>query len=151
MASSRVVPRSRGRSAANISILACLIVILMFVLTAVGVMIAGDWIAFALGSSAIAPLLWLLPLSVLFGGLNSVALHWNTRRTAYTRQSASEISRSAGTTSIQILAGLANAGAKGLVLGRVAGSALATLVLCTKIYRQDGKLIWASFDPGFPG
>ena len=140
-----VLPKD-DRSAANLFILSCILALFTCALTAVGLIIAGDWIAASLGNSAIIPLLWVIPLGILLTGLNSVATYWNTRRTAYTRQAASEISRAAGTTCFQILAGLAGAGANGLVFGRLAGSLLATLVLSSKIWRQDGKLIWHSLD-----
>lgn len=136
-----VLPKD-DEDAANIFALGCSLVAFMTLLTALIMALAGDWIVRLLGGSEFAPIIWWLPVAVFAGGLFNVFSYWATRRKYFKRLTMSRISSSGGVAGTQIFAGLAGAGAAGLIGGNVAGLSLATVVLGAQIYREDRKLIY---------
>jgi lipopolysaccharide exporter len=130
--------------AANVFVLCVIVILGMTVATAVIAFSLGGWIALKLGSPEAAPLLYLLPLMFLLGGVHGVAEHWLTRRKAFSRQATAEVLRSLTIVFGQIVGGLLRAGGTGLVLGRFSGSIVGLLFLAGQVWRQDGKFISGS-------
>jgi O-antigen/teichoic acid export membrane protein len=134
------------KDASNIFILAGSIVVCVATLTLLLIPIVGDWIAMEMERPTAAPLMIWIPAMVLVSGFFNVVLFWATRRKDYVWTSASLVSRSVGVVTVQVLFGLFDKGAKGLIFGRVFGVALAVAVLGLRTVKNEFRLIMSSFD-----
>jgi len=141
-----IVLAKDDKDAANLFILSCVLVLVVSALTFLAMPIAGDWIAEEMERPTAAPLMVWIPALVLFSGLFSVVLFWANRRKDYLWTSVSMVGRSVGTVAVQVIFGLADKGAKGLIAGRVFGAALAAAVLGLKPLKNEWRLILSSFD-----
>ncbi|GAC1516881.1 MAG: hypothetical protein NVS1B4_14800 [Gemmatimonadaceae bacterium] len=90
------------------------------------VLLRGEWIArVLLGTPAIAPLLWLVPVGMVGVGVTDVLSGWCLRQQRFPPLVRSRISRSIATSACQILGGALVRGSPiGLVGGDVAGRLL---------------------------
>jgi O-antigen/teichoic acid export membrane protein len=97
------------------------------VATALGVWLAGDWLARITSVPELMPLLWLLPLTVLCNGLCAALGSWSIRRGTFRMNSANKIVQAAGQAGGQLGLGLAGAGSPGLVVGYCLGPLISLL------------------------
>lgn len=88
---------------------------------ALGVWVAGPWLAAVTATPALAGLLWILPAAVLLNGLSLPLSYWSVRRGTFRVNTANRLVQSAGQVVPQLGLGLAGAGAPGLVLGYAFG------------------------------
>ena len=91
-------------------------------------------IANFLGDATLASWLYMIPLSIFLSGLYQSVNYWNNRKKQYRRLAVNKIIQSSSTATLHL--GLGNIGGGGLILGTVAGQALAASVL--------GKQTWSS-------
>jgi O-antigen/teichoic acid export membrane protein len=137
------LPKSDA-DAANILGLSCLIVLLMALLAAVTLTMAGHALIQTFGAPELDPFLFLIPVAVLAIGLYQPLPWWAARRQQYRQSSVSQILRSIGGTGVQIALGLAKSGPVGLILGTIVGQLIAISFLAAQVWRRDGQLIGAS-------
>jgi len=130
--------------AANLLALSCAIVLLMSGLAAGLVGAFGTWIAALVERPEFEGLLWWLPVFVLAEGTYQAFTYWSNRRSHYRRLAISRALQSLSALSSQIMAGLANLGLAGLVVGRALGQFIAAGFLAVLIWRDDRSLIKAS-------
>lgn len=132
-----VVTAKSDPQASNVLALSALIAIGVALLAAIAAWLAAPAIARLLGSSDLAPFLWLIPLGVLFGGGHRLGLFWATRRSHFTIAASADVVRAAFTTSAQGLLGILSFGPAGLILGQLFGHIMGAATLMTRIVAQD--------------
>ncbi len=136
-----MLPKKDG-DAVNIVLLSLIITLLITLLTFILILLFHQSIAQRLGDSTIAPWLYMIPLSILMTGLYQSANYWNNRKKQYRRLAHNKIIQSSSTVTLQLGLGSTNIGGGGLILGTVAGQALATAIL--------GKQTWKHIHPFLP-
>ena len=90
-------------------------------------------------------MLW-VPALVLFQGLFNVVLFRANRRKDYAWTSVGTVGRSVGMVTVQVVLGLADRGAMGLLVGRMFGMVLATVILGVQTLRNEWRSVMRSFD-----
>ena len=89
--------------------------------------------------------LWLMPLAVFFSGVFLALNYWNSRTKRFGRLSVANAFRSIATKGSQLGVGYAGYTTGGSLIGsNLVGSALATLVLGSQIWRDDRALLLKS-------
>jgi O-antigen/teichoic acid export membrane protein len=93
------------------------------------VALGGEWIAQASGHAALAPWLYLLPLSVALTALVNTLGCWSNRRRQYAQLAGNRVVQSAGGVAATVGLGAAGWAAPGLLLGGALGQAIAAALL----------------------
>jgi O-antigen/teichoic acid export membrane protein len=116
------IPLCRDEDEAAGMVVLCLVVsCLLATLCALIVLAVGPETAVALGTPALAPLLWLVPPCVLLLGLGQAFDYWSIRRGSFRVNAASRLVLCGGQAGSQVGLGLAGAGGAGLALGYAFG------------------------------
>lgn len=103
----------------------CLTLVVATSLAAVGlVALAGGSVARRLAAPDLEPLLWLLPVAMLFMGTYQAATYYAVRRQTFGVLATTRVAQSVVQVAVQIAGGLTGAGALGLVGGQVAGNGI---------------------------
>lgn len=102
------------------------------------VLLAPGPIAGLLRQPALAPYLWLLPLTVFVIGAYSTLQNWNIRRKAFTLLARTRIAQSAASAGVQIGSGLAGLTPGGLLVGYAMNAGAASIALGALLRRQVG-------------
>jgi O-antigen/teichoic acid export membrane protein len=87
------------------------------------------WLLALLRAPALAGWLWLLPFGVLLMGVAQALGNWLNRKRAYRRIATSRIAQAVTTATVSIALARTGLGAGGLIVGAIAGQAVATTVL----------------------
>src|SRR3954451_8590885 len=95
--------------------------VVMALATALGVWLGGDWLARITSVPDLMPLLWLLPVTVLFNGLALPLNYWSIRRGTFRVNTTNKLVQAAGQAAGQLALGFAGMGAPGLILGYCLG------------------------------
>jgi O-antigen/teichoic acid export membrane protein len=82
-------------------------------------LLAPGWIANHLGSPAIAPYLWLVPVGVWLSGVYSAVQYWSTRKRKFSSIARTRMAQAVGGSGAQLALGVAGAGPFGLLVGQV--------------------------------
>lgn len=90
-------------------------------LAAIGAALAGERVAALVNTPALAPYLWLLPISLLLMGLNQNMMYWAIRKKTFAHFAQAKVWQSGGLVATQTSLGLLQAGTVGLVLGDMLG------------------------------
>lgn len=98
-----------------------------------------------LGNRAISPWLYLVPLAVLLNGVYLNLNYWSNRNKLYALMANRRVIQSGGTAAAQLGLGAAGAGAGGLVIGNLAGQALAAAMMARMVHRHNRQL-WRCLD-----
>jgi O-antigen/teichoic acid export membrane protein len=98
-------------------------------LCALGVLVFRSGLLTLLGAPALSSWLWLLPPGLLLAAVTQVLGNWLNRKRAYPRLAGSRVVQAAAAALLAIALARAGAGAGGLMLGSLAGQALAVLVM----------------------
>jgi O-antigen/teichoic acid export membrane protein len=99
----------------------------------------------ALNAPQLGPYLWLVPVTVFFGGVFQALNYWNSRTKQFGRLSVVRVVSSASTHAAKLGAGIAGYATGGaLIGGTVLGLALSTLELGRRIWCDDNRLFRAS-------
>ncbi|MHA1600113.1 MAG: oligosaccharide flippase family protein [Alphaproteobacteria bacterium] len=141
-----IVLAKNEKDASNLFILAGGLVIVTSLVTMLAMPFIAEWLAFEMERPTAAPLMLWIPALVLFQGLFNVVIFWANRRKDYFWTSAAAVGRSASMTAVQIILGIADRGAKGLIVGRVIGVALATVILGVQTLKNDWRSVLRCFD-----
>lgn len=139
-----IVTAKDDESAANLLILSCGLVLLVSGLSALLPSLAGTMIADLVERPGFGTLMWWLPLLTLAGGSYQALSYWTTRRKHYTHLAVSRVVQSLGALGTQIMAGLADLGARGLIGGRVLGTTLSASILAVQVWRHDWAVLRAA-------
>lgn len=127
-----IVLPERDEDAATLLALCVAITVALSGASLVAVALFGDDISRALRAPALAPWLWWAPLTLLFMGVYQALNYWCTRTRQFGYVSGSRIGQSATTVGVQI----AGSGPAGLIVGTIAGQALAAAVLIASAARR---------------
>lgn len=141
-----IVIAKNDREASNLLVLAFGLVLMMSLLTLMAMPFIGDWLAIELEQPTAAPLMLWVPAFVLTHGLSSVVQCWANRRKAYAWTSVATVGRSVGMVTVQVILGLADKGAKGLIVGRLIGSILESFILGVYTLKNEWRLVLQSFN-----
>lgn len=95
--------------------------VLMSLLVALGVWLFGPRLARVTEIPILAPLLWLLPLTVLCHGLSLPINYWSIRQGTFRVNSVNKLIQAGSQVGSQLALGTAGAGAWGLILGYCLG------------------------------
>ena len=102
-----------------------MLLVVLAMVVALLVWLAGDAFVAAVRAPALRPYLWLLPLGFFGAGMYQVLSYWAIRRRDFGRIARTKLSQGVGQVVAQVGLGFAGAGAPGLlvgdVIGRVAG------------------------------
>ncbi|OQY16917.1 MAG: hypothetical protein B6I36_09670 [Desulfobacteraceae bacterium 4572_35.1] len=135
-----MLPESDDESA-NLLALSLSFTVLTTLTTIVLIALGKNLIPTWLNEPAIGSYLWLVPVSVLFGGAFTALNYWNTRTKQFGRLSIARIIRSVGTSSAQLGAGLSGYATGGAMIGaNVLGQMVSAAVLGGQIWRDDHRL-----------
>ncbi len=140
-----IVLAKNNEDASNLFILAGGLVLATSLITLLAIPFAADWLAFEMDQPTAAPLMLWIPALVLFQGLFNVVLFWANRRRDYVWTSVTTVCRSVGTVTVQVILGLLEQGAKGLITGRLFGMVLATIILSVQTLKGEWRSVLRSF------
>ena len=102
-------------------------------------------IAKALGNESMSVWLYVVPLAVFLNGIYSNLKYWSNRHKLYFLMAHRQVLQSGGTSAVQFGLGLLRAGAGGLVIGSVAGQALAAGMMAGMVRRHCPQF-WRGID-----
>ncbi|MDD2470473.1 MAG: oligosaccharide flippase family protein [Methanocorpusculum sp.] len=126
--------------------LACLIILVCVSLLSIFVMFFfGDSIAGRLNQPTLAQYLYLIPVAVLIDGLYTILRYWNTRRTRFGTQAATQALQSSSASGLKLgfgILGFVNAGS--LIVGQILGQGIGTLILLYQVVKFDAGIFRAS-------
>jgi len=128
-------------TAANLLALSLAIVILISLFSGVIVFMFRDSIAYITKAISLKDYLWLLPFSLLGGGIYQALTYWVMRKKIFDRIAYTRIRQSIGQVIVQISTGIFRFGVIGLLLGDVVGRAAGTRTLSRLIWKNDKSLI----------
>lgn len=131
-----VILAANDREAANLMALAASITMGFSLLMLLAVVIFHQPLVAALRSPEISPWLFLVPASVLLGGLLQGLTNWSNRKQQYKRLAMNRVAGSITGTGVQLAAGTAQAGG-GLILGLLSGLGVSTALLGWRVLRED--------------
>jgi O-antigen/teichoic acid export membrane protein len=141
-----IVLAKDDEEASNLFILAGGLVFATTLATLLVMPFIGDWLAKEMERPTAAPLMLWIPALVFFQGMFNVAVFWANRRQDYVWTSVATVGRSVGTVAVQVVLGVADHGAKGLIEGRVFGMALATVMLGVQTLKTRWRSVLRSFE-----
>jgi O-antigen/teichoic acid export membrane protein len=102
-------------------------------------------ISAALGHGSMSVWLYIVPLAVFLNGIYSNLKYWSNRHKLYFLMAHRQVLQSGGTSAVQLGLGLLRAGAGGLVIGSVAGQALAAGMMASLVRRHCPQF-WRGID-----
>jgi O-antigen/teichoic acid export membrane protein len=123
-------------TAAQLIALAVICVLVTTASLGLGLGLFGGTVAAALGAPALAPVLWIVVVATLGGGLYEVANRWAVRERAYAAVAKTSIAQAVGMAVGQIGCAVAGAGSAGLVIGDAIGRSSGTAWLTTVMWRR---------------
>jgi len=141
-----IVLAKNDKEASNLFALACGLVLITSLLTLLAMPFIGDWLAFQMDQPNAIPLMLWIPAFVLFQGLFTVVVFWANRRKDYVGTSVATVGRSVSTVTVQVILSLAGKEAKGLIIGRIFGFALGTVILGFYTLRSEWRSVLRLFD-----
>ena len=125
----------------------CLIVLMCISVICIPIMFFfGDTIATMLGCPDLKSYLFLIPIAVFVDGLYIALRYWNTRRKRFGTQATTQALQSVSLNGVQLGLGLSGFISPGsLIIGKISGNALGTLILAYQAVRTDLRLLRDSF------
>ena len=108
-------------AAASLLVLAFALLTTMAAVVSLLVWLAGDSFVAAVKVPTLRPYLWLIPLGFLGAGAYQALSYWAIRRRAFGQLARTRFSQGAGQVITQVAAGVAGAGAPGLLVGDLVG------------------------------
>lgn len=93
--------------------------------------------------SALVPYRWLIPATILIGGIYNALNYWNTRTKHFSRLSIAQVSNSICANGSKLVGGhMGFVGGGTLLLSQFSGLGLSTIVLGGQIVRDNGRLFF---------
>lgn len=141
-----VILAKDDREAANLIALAASITVGFSLVVTVVMVVFHEAFVGMLRNPAISPWLYLVPMSILLGGLLQGLTNWSNRKQQYKRLATNRVAGSVTGTGVQLAAGVARIGAGGLILGLLSGLGVSTGLLGGRVVKEDrAALKLASF------
>ena len=141
---------SDNRQAANLFWGSVGVALLMSAVSVPAVIIGKIWVAQFVGSAELSQNLWLLPISLLFGGVlygHPSLNYWAMRSSHFGELALARVTSTAGVVLLQLAAGVAGyASGRALIDAAVIGGALSAIVLAAQLWRADGKFLVEGID-----
>ena len=135
-----LLPEKDGEAVNVVGVSFSFLLLITAVSTAI-VWVGGEALARLLKTPELDRYLWLFPISLFFGGLLAVLIHWNTRKKQFTLLTIAQVVGAACTLGAQVTLGLAGHVAGGyLILAALFGSAVSTSMLAVVTWRRNSKL-----------
>jgi O-antigen/teichoic acid export membrane protein len=128
-------------TAVNVMTLSALIVVLMSVATGIFAFLFGDYLVYWAKAPALKHFLWLLPAGILMSGLYQVLNFWTVRRGVFKRIAQTKFSQSFGQAITQVVLGLFNVGALGLLIGDLFGRAGGSGTFALAFAKEDRRVL----------
>lgn len=139
-----MLPES-DEEAANLLGVSIAFVILVTVISGVVFILLADPISVLLNSPEFAGYLWLVPIAVFVSGMFLALNYWNSRTKNFGRLAAVRVVASGANQGLRLLAGFTRYTTAGALIGAsIIGNMLATVILGTRIWREDGSIFRAS-------
>ena len=114
---------------------------------AIALWLLGPWLADRLGLAALGPLVILLALAQLGGGITSAFINWALRVKDFSAIALNRLTQSVALVAVQIGLGFAGFGASGLFLGAIVGSLAGSIRLAQAGWRRQAdafrQVTWA--------
>lgn len=139
-----MLPR-KDVDAANVAVLSITINFVVSFLLLVCAWLFNEQISGALGNRSISLWLYFVPLAVLLNGIYLNLNYWSNRKKLYFLMANRRVLQSGATAGAQLGLGVLQAGAGGLVMGHLAGQALAVGMM-TKMVHQHSPTLYRSID-----
>ena len=136
------IPR-RDTDAANLLALALGCAFVVSLLVVVPVLLVPERIAGWLNQAKLIPILWLLPVGVLFAASYSALQGLLVRKKEFGQIARSRVAQSAAGAGTQVSMGMSGVGVFGLLLGYVLNAGAACLVLGYRVIRFERKSLHA--------
>jgi len=127
----------KDEDALNIVALSILISFLVSFVALLIVFIFNSQITHLLGNPEISFWLYFIPITVLLTGIYQSFNYWSNRKKQYKRLAMSRVIQSGTTATTNLGMGFGGFGSGGLILSRVLGQGLATVVLGKMVWRED--------------
>ncbi len=135
------IPLPRGdREAINLFALSLIITTIWVLVSIVVIILFKDSILEILNAKPLGNLLYLIPLSLLFAGLNKSLRYWSNRKKYFKAISLSQILQSSSSASIQLIFNFLYKSI-GLIGGNIVGMMLSTYILLKRFLKSDRRLI----------
>ena len=132
------IPLPEGdEEAAQVLGLSLAVTVVVSLLAALVVWALGERLLGLIGSPALRPYLWLLPLGVLALGVYQALSYWAMRKRAYARIARTRLAQGASGVVVQLALGLLRFGPVGLIVGQVVGQAAGSGSLASLALRDD--------------
>lgn len=128
------------QEAIHIAVVALISVTTVSLLTAIGVLIAGDQIAEVLGVAELSNILWLLPFGIAFQGAYKILNFWAVRSKEFPVIARTRIAQAVTMLAIQLLGH--KAGSSSLVSGHTIGQLAGSLTLIRSAFRRLALKKW---------
>lgn len=140
------IPLPEDEETANdLAVLALLIVGAVSVMVFGAVSLWGDRVAERLGTPALGPFLWMLPLSIAFAGCSQVLVYWSVRQGTFGDVARGKLSQGLGQVLGSVGLGILESGPAGLLAGDVAGRMSGTGALGVRAVRDSRLALKAEF------
>ncbi len=123
--------------ALNIMILSIIISFFVSCFLFIIVFVFNDQITYFLGNPKISNWLYFIPMTVLLTGIYQSVNYWSNRKKQYQRLAINKILKSGTTATTNLGMGLSGVGSSGLILSQLIGQSIATVMLCTVIWKED--------------
>lgn len=127
--------------AANVLVVALVVVGIVACATAAVVLPLAGQIASWINVPDLERYMWLLPLAVLAGGIYQGLSHWTIRRRDFKRIARTRVSQAIAQVSTQLVLGLLLGGPIGLLIGAVVGRFNGTGTLAAGFWRKDKAVL----------
>lgn len=140
--------------AANLLGLSVFFTFVISTITALIILLAGNFITALLDTPTLKPYLWMIPIAVFVNGLFLAFNYWNSRTKHFGKLSIARVVRSVTTQATRLGGGFAGFVSGGiLIAGDVLGYLVSTTILCSQIWRDNrrlfkGNIRWARMVAG---
>lgn len=136
-----VLPDS-DRDGANLLAVSLCFSVLISLLTVPVVWLLGSQMSRLLKMPDLVPHLWLIPLTVLLSGIFNALSYWTTRTRHFSLLSVARVSSAISSNAVTLGVGFSGTATAGtMIVGNVAGQAVATSVLCGVTWRSAGRFL----------
>lgn len=126
-----MLPKNNS-NAMIVSVISAIFVMITAIISTIIVLLFSEPIAGFFNINDVTYLLYFLPLSIIFFGLNQTAYHWSSRNKNFSYLANTRVIQSSSTSLLNILFGFLNFGTPGLLSGNLSGQFFSSFYLVKK-------------------